>query len=868
MTVEARRRRYEPQKTELEAQRRWSESGIFERDCAAASGVAAACEGAGRSTASPGQKAFYCLEMFPYPSGKLHMGHVRNYTIGDAIARFQRMRGGRVIYPMGFDAFGLPAENAAIQGKSHPRVWTDARMAEMIGQMKRMGFSYDWNRHLATCRPDYYRWNQWFFLRFWERDLAYRKEAPVNWCPKCNTVLANEQVHDGMCWRHEETAVEQRSLAQWFFRTTAYADRLLKNLDSLPGWPDHVKEMQRHWIGRSDGAILRFPVSGSDDVIETYTTRPDTVYGVTYLVLAPEHPMVDRLVDPARRDGLEEFRRMAAALSTTERTDATKPKHGYSLGRDFVNPFTGTTHPLFVADYALMDYGTGAVMAVPAHDQRDFEFARRHGLPVRAVIHPDGAGLRGEEMDAAYVEDGTMRDSGPFDGRPNRAAWKGIVALAEEKGWGRPTVQYRLRDWLVSRQRYWGTPIPAIYCDKCGVVPNEDLPVLLPEDVRFDTGGNPLATSPTFVGCSCPRCGGSARRETDTMDTFVDSSWYFLRYCDAKNEKVPFDASRVRDAMPVDQYIGGVEHACMHLIYARFFTMVLHDMGMVACEEPFTNLLTQGMVSLETYRCPRCDWILPTECVEGKCVHCGGAVVVGPVEKMSKSKKNTIDPGEIIGRYGADTARVFILFASPPEKELLWSDQAVEGSFRFLRRVHDLIEERAGMEPGASAAFPEAGAISEEAEKELRRKTHDTIARVTRDISTKFQFNTAIAALMELLNAISSHGRVTPVSIEAVRTMVVCLAPIAPHLAEDLWTRLGEDGLVAVAPWPEADAEALMTDTVEVPVQVNGKLKGTIRVVRDAGETDALEAARAQLGIAGAPRKVIYKAGRVLNLVI
>ncbi len=836
------RRKYDPSTIEPAAQRRWADAGIFD-----------GLKGDG--------DIYYCLEMFPYPSGKLHMGHVRNYTIGDAVARFQRMNGRRVVYPMGFDSFGLPAENAAIKSGTHPSTWTFSRIEEMVGQMKRMGFSYDWSRKSVTCTPEYYKWNQWFFLKFWERGLVYRKRSPVNWCPECNTVLANEQVHDGMCWRHDDTPVVQKSLEQWFIRTTAYAERLLANLDGLTGWPEHVKEMQRHWIGRSEGAILRFPVDGSDHVIETFTTRPDTVYGITYLVMAPEHPLVDELVVDDRKDGLREFRRTVAAQTVQDRTDAARPKHGYALGRTFTNPFTGRSHPLYVADYALMEYGTGAVMAVPAHDQRDFEFARRHGLPITAVIHPESEMLVGAAMTKAFEDDGVMRDSGPFEGQPNRKAWRGIVDLAREKGWGRPHVQFRLRDWLVSRQRYWGTPIPAVSCDRCGIVPEEidRLPVVLPDDIKFSSGGNPLASSSSFVNTTCPKCAGPARRETDTMDTFVDSSWYFLRYCDARNDTAPFDSGRVNECMPIDQYIGGVEHACMHLIYSRFFTMVLHDMGLVKCEEPFTNLLTQGMVSMETYRCPKDDWILPTECVDGKCVHCGSEVKIGRVEKMSKSKKNLVDPGEIIDRYGADTARTFILFASPPENELLWSDQAVEGSFRFLRRVHDLVEERASLD----LAAPNDG------DRELRRKAHDTILRVTRDIATRFQFNTAIAAMMELLNALQAHGANTPVAREAVEILIRCLSPIAPHLAEDRWRLLGHDTLLASERWPVVDEAALVTDTVEIPVQVNGKLRGRIRVAPDAPESAALSAAAAALSLdLSHPKKVVYKAGKILNLVI
>lgn len=840
--------RYQPETSEPRMQQQWLTHDTSRSDVSCKSGA-----------------KYYCLEMFPYPSGKLHMGHVRNYTIGDAIARFHRMNGRDVIHPIGFDSFGLPAENAANSGGQHPRAWTLGRIDEMTEQMRRMGFSYDWERLTRTCMPDYYRWNQWLFLKFWERGLVYRKAATVNWCPKCATVLANEQVHDGMCWRHDDTPVDLRKLEQWFVKITDYAERLLDNLDGLTGWPDHVKEMQRHWIGRSVGAVLKFPVVGRDVAIETFTTRPDTVYGITYLVLSPEHPLVDQLVVSDRIAGLTEFRAFVAKQSLQDRTDITKPKHGFALGRNFVNPFTGREHPLYVADYALMDYGTGAVMAVPAHDQRDFEFARAHGLPIVPVIHPEGETLMPEAMTAAYEEDGVMRNSGTFDGQTNRAAWQGIVDLAEKKGWGRPHVQFRLRDWLISRQRYWGTPIPAVYCATCGVVPilERDLPVLLPDDVSFGAGGNPLATSTSFVTTTCPKCGGPARRETDTMDTFVDSSWYFLRYLDAANDHEPFDPARAAAGMPVDQYIGGVEHACMHLIYARFFTMVLHDLGLVPVEEPFTNLLTQGMVTLATYRCPQHDWISPTDCVDGKCRLCGSEVTIGPAVKMSKSRKNTVDPGEIINRYGADTARTFILFASPPEKELLWSDQALEGSFRFLRRVFSLVEDRSDQE--TAAPIP--------ADKELRRKAHQTIQRVTRDIAERFQFNTAIAALMELLNALIAHGQPTAVAGEALEILLKCLFPIAPHLAEERWERLGRrlgrTGLIGDSGWPAVEASALVTSLVEVPVTMNGKLKGKVQLAPDANESDALSAAGAQIGFdPAAVKKVIYKPGRILNLVV
>ncbi|HDD46401.1 MAG TPA: leucine--tRNA ligase, partial [Candidatus Aenigmarchaeota archaeon] len=614
---------------EVKWQREWEKTGIFK--------------------AKPRGKKYYVLEMFPYPSGKLHMGHVRNYSIGDAYARFKRMLGYNVLYPMGYDALGLPAENAAIKHNACPKEWTYERIKEMREQQKRLGFSYDWSREIRTCDPDYYKWNQWIFLQFFKRGLVYRKKAPVNWCPSCQTVLANEQVIEGKCWRCK-TKVTQKELEQWFINIRKYANELLKGLEKLKGWPERVKIMQENWIGKSEGAEIEFKIEGSNKSIKIFTTRPDTIYGVTFMVFAPEHPMVRELVKGTEYESkVEEFIERVRAESLAERTDESKPKEGMFIGRYAINPVNGERVPIYIGDFVIYEYGGGAVMAVPAHDQRDFEFAKKHGIEIKVVIRPGDKELKAEEMERAYVDDGIMVNSGKFNGMHNREAMKKIVEYLEELGVGKAKVEYKLRDWLISRQRYWGTPIPIIYCEKCGVVPvkEEDLPVLLPDDVKFTGKGNPLQTSKTFLNVSCPKCGGKARRETDTMDTFFDSSWYFFRYCSPNTSNAPFDKEAVEYWCPVDQYIGGIEHATMHLIYARFFTKALRDLGLVSIDEPFTNLLTQGMVIKD------------------------GA-------KMSKSLGNVVDPGEMIEKYGADTVRLFILFASSPEKELEWSDKGIE----------------------------------------------------------------------------------------------------------------------------------------------------------------------------------------------
>ncbi len=752
---------------------------------------------------------YYCLEMFPYPSGKLHMGHVRNYSIGDVIARFKRMNGYDVLHPMGWDAFGLPAENAAIKyGAVHPAQWTMDNINAMREQLKQLGISYDWHREVATCHPGYYKWTQWLFLQLYHRGLAYKKKAGVNWCPSCATVLANEQVKEGTCERCK-SLVEKRELEQWFFKITDYADRLLADLKKLEGWPEKVKIMQENWIGRSEGAEITFAVEGHDETITVFTTRPDTVYGVTYMVLAPEHPLVEKLVE-GREQALEikQFADRVRRQSELDRTSAEAEKIGLFTGAFCINPLNGERVPILVANYVLMEYGTGAVMGVPAHDQRDFEFARKYNLPIRVVIQPAGEELHPDTMAEAYTGDGVMVNSGPFNGTPSREGIKAVTRYLEEKGLGHGRVNYRLRDWLISRQRYWGAPIPIIYCDKCGVVPvpEDDLPVLLPMDVAFKpTGRSPLEEHPDFVNTTCPSCGGRARRETDTMDTFMCSSWYYYRYTSPRDENNPWDPEKVRRWLPVDQYIGGVEHAILHLLYSRFFTKVLYDMKLVDNEEPFTNLLTQGMVLKD------------------------GA-------KMSKSKGNVVSPEDIVAAYGADTARLFILFASPPERDLEWSDQGVEGCYRFLNRVWRLVAPLAGSLPAVSI---QGNGKLVGVNKEMHRITHLTIKKVTEDVGNRFNFNTAISAIMELVNAMYQFREVPEtdrqpwVLREAVDALLLLLAPFAPHIAEELWELTGHEGSVHQQPWPSYDPEAIVEDEITIVVQINGKVRDRMLVPAD-----------------------------------
>lgn len=749
---------------------------------------------------------YYALEMFPYPSGNLHMGHVRNYSIGDVVARFKTMQGYNVLHPMGWDAFGLPAENAAIKhGNVHPSEWTWSNINNMRRQLKAMGISYDWDREIATCHPDYYKWTQWLFLLFYKNGLAYKRKAAVNWCSSCATVLANEQVIDGACERCD-TVVEKKDLEQWFFKITAYADRLLDDLKKLPGWPEKVKIMQQNWIGRSTGVEFSFTVENTGSAIPVFTTRHDTVFGATYLVLAPEHPLVEKLTSNSPEEArVREFVQRVRQMKEMERTSAETEKEGVFTGAFAINPMNGEQVPIWTANYVLMDYGTGAVMGVPAHDQRDLDFARKNSLPVRIVVQPFGQELDPETMTKAYEEEGIMVNSGQFNGLPSEEAKERIADHMEQQQIGRRRVNFRLRDWLISRQRYWGAPIPIIYCQGCGMVPvpEKDLPVELPLKVEFKpTGDSPLNTNPDFLHAACPACGKPARRETDTMDTFVDSSWYFLRYCSPDAPEV-FDRAGTNYWMNVDQYIGGVEHAILHLMYSRFFVKVLHDLGMLDCEEPFQNLLTQGMVLKD-----------------------GG--------KMSKSKGNTVSPEEIIAKFGADTARLFILFAAPPERDLEWSDQGVEGSFRFLNRVWRLVYHYLPDLKGVSLYQGEA--LDEEA-KNLRRALHAGVKKITDDITQRFNFNTGISAIMEMVNAlyyykdqVPKKQQCLPLVKEGLWFLSHVLAPFAPHITEEMWQALGGSGSIHLRPWPKYDPAALVQEQVTIVVQINGKVRDRVQV--------------------------------------
>lgn len=743
------------------------------------------------------REKYYVLEMFPYPSGKLHMGHVRNYSIGDVVARFKHMRGFNVLHPMGFDSFGLPAENAAIKNGTPPAEWTFRNIEEMTEQLKQLGISYDWEREVETCNPNYYRWMQWIFVQFFNKGLAYKKENPVNWCPSCQTVLANEQVIDGACERCH-TPVGKKNLSQWYFKITDYAERLLDNLKKLPGWPNKVKLMQENWIGKSIGANVNFKIDGTDKIMKVFTTRADTLFGCTYMVMAPEHPYLEELVQGTEYE--EEARRYTQEvqhMDEIERTSTVKEKTGVFIGKYAINPVNGKKVPIFISDYVLMGYGTGAIMAVPAHDQRDFDFAKKFDLEIIPVVESKDPSVDINDLKEAFVAEGTMINSGEYDGMNNRKVIPMMVDWLAEHNSGEKTINYKLRDWLVSRQRYWGTPIPMVFCDDCGWVPEkeENLPVLLPEDVEFTgKGESPLTTSKSFVECSCPKCGGKARRETDTMDTFLDSSWYFLRFCDPHNDEKIFEKKKVDYWMNVDQYIGGVEHAILHLMYARFFEMALSDMGLVTAEEPFKNLLTQGMVNKY-----------------GK--------------KMSKSLGNVVSPEEIIEKYGADTARLFILFAAPPEKELDWSDEGVEGSYRFLNRVWRLIREFKEKVDNSDGAIN----IKSVNDKKLNSKLNATIKKVTDDIEKRFNFNTAISSIMELVNELYKYKQGedlnTPLLEDAITKLVTLLSPFTPHICEEMWHELGkEESLIGVR-WPDYDESALVEDVKTIVIQINGKLK-------------------------------------------
>lgn len=858
--------KYHPQQIEKKWQEIWDSEKVF------------------KVSEDPGREKYYLLEMFPYPSGKIHMGHVRNYTIGDVVARYMRMRGKNVLHPMGWDAFGMPAENAAIENKTHPAEWTYENINAMKAQLMRMGFSYDWERELATCDPEYYRWEQLIFLKMYEKGLAYKKRTHVNWCEKCQSVLANEQVENGCCWRHTDEEVTIREMDSWFLKITDYAEEILEFCERLPGWPDRVLTMQRNWIGKSVGAIIQFPLVGSEDIIEVFTTRQDTVYGATFLCFAPEHPMVRDLVK-----GLPQEKEVAAFIEKTLKIDSYMRtadftvKEGVFTGRYCLNPVTTDQIPIYVANFVLAEYGTGAIMAVPTHDQRDFEFAKKYDLPLRVVIRPPDRDINADQMTEAYVDEGILVNSGPFNGQRNLEALDQIAEYLESKGLGHRTVNYRLRDWGISRQRYWGAPIPIIYCERCGTVPvpEKDLPVVLPLDLDMrPNGGSPLPFEPSFYKTVCPKCGGEARRETDTMDTFVESSWYFDRYACPGYSKGPLDREKVDYWMPVDQYIGGIEHAILHLLYSRFYTKVLRDMDYLKVSEPFTNLLTQGMVCKETQKCPEHGYLYPHEVKNGRCATCGSHVIVGKTVKMSKSKKNVVDPEALIDAYGADTVRMFCLFASPPEKDLEWSDQGVEGAYRFLNRIWRLIVDNLD-DLRSVEAFSGEGGLPEDLKK-IHRKTHRTIKKVTNDIENRFHFNTAISAVMELVNEVyqfigteekNRDEQALCVLREASEAIIVLLSPVVPHITEELWQMLGKKQSILKTPWPDYREEALSVDSKLVVLQVNGKVRSRIEVPVTFGDDELEKAAladeRIQRFIGDKPiRKVILVKGKLVNVVV
>jgi len=862
--------KYDHKKVEPKWQRYWSDHRLFEVD-----------------ESAPRDKKYYVLEMFPYPSGRIHMGHVRNYAIGDVLARFKFMRGYNVLHPMGWDAFGLPAENAAIEHGVHPAEWTRRNIDRMRDQLKRMGLSYDWSRELATCDPEYYKWEQQVFIRLLEKGLAYKKKSPVNWCPACATVLANEQVEAGLCWRCG-TEVTQRELEQWYLKITDYAEELLEWCDKLEGWPERVLAMQRNWIGKSVGANIDFPleepVEADGETIEkirVFTTRQDTVFGATFMSIAPEHPLSKALARgrPQEKE-VNEFVDRVVAEDKVKRGREDYEKEGVFTGAYCINPMTGARMKIFVANFVLMEYGTGCVMAVPAHDQRDFEFARKYELPVIVVVRPEeGDELAPETMTEAWEGPGRLVNSGDYNGMTDEEAREAIAEMLEREGKGGKSVNWRLRDWLVSRQRYWGTPVPVVYCEKCGIRPvrDEDLPVRLPENVQISgMGTSPLENVPGFVNTTCPDCGGPARRDTDTFDTFMESNWYYIRYCCPDYAEGMVDRKRVEYWMNVDQYIGGIEHAILHLLYSRFYTKLLRDLGMFDIDEPFRNLLTQGMVCKETVSCPEHGYLYPEESVDGKCAKCGKPVLIGRKEKMSKSKRNVVDPEELLDRYGADTARLFCLFASPPERDLDWSDEGVAGCERFLYRVWKLVYENLDVTRGAGETDPdklEGDALA------LWRETHTTIDAVTRDIEERFHFNTAIAKIMSFANRI---GELAPevrkdesgaaVLAESLRTMAMLLAPFAPHIAEELWESMGEEPSVSLKPWPTADPRGLEREQMLIVVQVNGKLRGKLTVPVGTDPDEIKEAARNEKSVlkhiqGKQVKKVIYVPNKLVNIV-
>jgi leucyl-tRNA synthetase len=828
---------YNPQAVEAKWQERWEALRLFESD------------------EEPGRNKYYVLEMLPYPSGDIHMGHVRNYSIGDALARYMWMKGYNVLHPIGWDAFGLPAENAAIKSQRHPSEFTFSYIDRMRGQLRRLGFSYDWRREIATCLPEYYRWNQWFFLKMYERGLAYRKRSRVNWCRLCRTVLANEQVVDGCCWRHEDTPVVERELEQWFLKITAYADRLLDDLQHLVRWPERVLTMQQNWIGKSFGTLVDFELTELGEKLQIFTTRVDTIFGCTAVFVAPEHPIVEKLI-AASKDAakLRAQAERVKASAVRARVEVDLEKIGVDTGFKAVNPYNGEAVPVWLANFVLMEYGTGAIMAVPAGDQRDFEFCTKYGLPIRPVVEPVDGKLP-EKLEAAYVEYGRLINSGPYNGLKSEEAIQRMTRDAEAKGFGKGTVQYRIKDWGISRQRYWGTPIPIVYCEACGVVPvpEKDLPVILPPGVKLTgQGESPLADVLEFVSTTCPQCSGPARRETDTMDTFVDSSWYFYRYTDAKISTAPVNRSAVRYWFPVDQYIGGIEHAILHLIYMRFFSKVMQDIGLVDFPEPVARLFTQGMVIKDGV-------------------------------KMSKSKGNVVDPTEMCAKYGADTVRLYMLFAAPPEKDLDWSDAGIEGAWRFLNKVYRLIAKHAEKSRPVSAWMSSRDANSAELsaeERRLLRKTHQTLHHVTVDMEGRWHFNTDIAMAMELMNELSDleeaveAGKIRPkVHKSALEHLILILSLFSPHIADELWEAIGHAGTTRQVSWPACDPALAAEDELELPVQVNGKLRGRIRVAVGAGEEEIRVRAQAEEKVAQHLNgrqivKIIIVPQKLVNIVV
>ncbi len=871
-------KRYNPGKIEVKWQAFWEDTKLF------------------KVKEDRSKKKFYLLEMFPYPSGKIHMGHVRNYTIGDVVARYKRMQGFNVLHPMGWDAFGMPAENAAIANKSHPATWTYDNIDTMRKQLKKIGFGYDWDREIATCKPEYYRWEQWLFIRMYEKKMVYRKESFVNWCETCGTVLANEQVEAGMCWRCGEP-VRQKKLWQWFFKITDYAQDLLDYCDKIPGWPEKVTTMQKNWIGKSVGAQISFPIENTQDSIPVFTTRQDTVFGATFMCLAPEHPKVIKL-----SKGTGQESKIAEFVERMSRTDRSSKavedyeKEGVFTGAYCINPLSKRTMPIFAANFALMEYGTGAVMCVPAHDQRDFDFAKKYNLDIVVVIMPHNENLDPATMTQAYTDEGYLVNSDKFNKINSKKALDEIALYLEEKGIGEKTESFRLRDWGISRQRYWGAPIPMIHCEKCGTVPvpEKDLPVKLPENVDLlEGGGSPLSTLDYFKKTTCPKCGSNdARRDTDTMDTFVESSWYFDRYCSPGCDTGMFDKDAVDYWMPVDQYIGGVEHAILHLLYSRYFSRVLKDLGLVNFKEPFTRLLTQGMVCKETHTCPDHGFLFPEEVKEENnghtCSKCDKKVEVGRIEKMSKSKKNVIDPNILLEKYGADTTRLFCLFAAPPERDLEWSEKGVDGGYRFLNRVWRIAQDWIDTIREADAFDGPMDKLDQRC-KELHRKTHLTIKKVTVDIEERLHFNTAISAVMELINTMYVTFPQKPESVDitsgditsdevsvmksAMEAAVLLLSPIVPHFAEELWQAMGHETTVLENPWPSYSEDAFVLDEILIVIQVNGKLRGKFTIDATADDEEIKETALAneqvKKFINDKPiKKVVVVKKKLVNIVV